>query len=1286
MADKKQRTPERQRQVESRASRMESTRNARNWDNSEANLSTGQRVRGMARASVAEAIGDKFGILGQRASDKIKGKTGPSIGQMAKAAGKEAIAEKFGPLGKIATMSKGDKKNKSLSSDAVKSKSDSATKQFSDLKTSNANNTIMLRNMNGSLKSIDQKLEDILFSQERMENMLNRMMMDRGASKRSKLGEAQFQDSYENDPDQKSDGLNLDLDIDRKRKRTRPGSKKPGAGRRLLDGVKGAVKGRSLPAMVVGGVVGAAVGSQLNDSIEKDKEDFKTKVYLDKLKEKLKDHPEKDKLLKAYSSMEPSAQHAFFMKYFHALAFKTTNEAGIAELEKLSNVKPKDEEYDADIEKLKPIWEQKNSDGTWKNKFTGPDGKEITDPEERKKFQSSRGKDVANKIEDKPTTPVPNAPEVSKVEDSTNIGRSSATEDDSDLSTRTAKYKEMGRKGIPLPLEIASHPIIGKLALTAWSEGQKEGNKSGPASSPSATPSAQMPETDIMGNVTGMPAGPGMPTATEKKLEPSAPLPIERYDTGADSREAEVVMQDTAISSKDPREHLIAAVKSGKIKDFNSFMEGLRAAVSAAGIKDNRDISISKLRFWVWQKVAEANGGKFTGSGPEFVEAFIKIYGGTPDLKALEADKSAIEEWKKSQAGEPQTGASNTQVPSTPSTPAPAGGSSETPPAAGGATTPSVAGGATQAGPPSAVTPSAGGDKGATPRSGSEQSLLSAAKTAGIKDTELAQFMAQMAHESGDFKYLQEIWGPTSAQKGYEGRKDLGNTQPGDGYKFRGRGYVQLTGRANYRAFGAMIGADLENNPDLASQPDIAAKLAIAYWNTRVKTKVRDFENTRFINGGFNGLSDREAKFKKYKEQKDLGAAGGAAGSAAPGAEGGGATSAPSPSAGGAGGPAAPGAGGMPGVDIMGGVTGMPQTGPGAGGPSGGPAGAGGAAPAGGAPGSTEGPPALAPPGAGPSGPAAEGAGTAAGDKSGQNGMLPPSSLAPVGVGSHKAQPVAADAFKAMRAAAAKDKVDLGITDSYRSYAAQVDVKRRKPNLAATPGKSNHGWGLAFDMSFGSNQNSPGYKWMVQNASKFGFKGPLQKPFEPWHWEYKGGGSPDAMAAAGAGGQKDAAPAGAEGAGATAAPSPAGGAGGGGGSGMPSEGASGGGAGGGGSMAAASPAGGGGGAPCPPAENTARPATTPVETGADLNRRSTDIELSKSSTQPPIVVAGGAGEKAGHTVPNGGGNAEGGAMSAVPQGGFAEQLASGIAGSLVESTGSNSMSMNRRAAGGSMVA
>ncbi len=1168
MADKKQRTPERQRQVESRASRMESTRNARNWDNSEANLSTGQRVRGMARASVAEAIGDKFGILGQRASDKIKGKTGPSIGQMAKAAGKEAIAEKFGPLGKIATMNRGDKKE----SNATKSKSDSATektsKQLTDIKNSNANNANMLRSMKGSLRAIDQKLEDILFSQERMENMLNRMMMDRKASAFSGDTSQSYVPTQDDGPPDNGGGPNIDIDINRRGRGAR--------GRPAPRGAGGAARGAGL-ASRAGSFLGSA------------------------------------------GRLAMGAGRLAMMANPYVLGATAVGGLGYLAYNAARSRKEKPEEAEKFDQTLK-------TGGARSQVIQGPEA-------ERQQFADK---------------PIPE--------------------------------KKLSPTELLKKFNLTQNDVVGiRGNIISLKDGRK-------------IDTVQQTFVDIKDAAMAQ-------SAIDQKTNP---LPEERYDTGADFREAEVVMRDTAISSKDPREHLIAAVKSGKIKDFNSFMEGLRAAVSAAGIKDNRDIEISKLRTWAFGQVAKARGGQTSGSGPELVEAFIRLYGGTPDASNLEFEKSAAEEMKKSMSGEPQTGAAempSTPAPAaggdsaTPSTPAPAGGSSETPPAAGGATTPSVAGGATQAGPPSAVTPSAGGDKGATPRSGSEQSLLSAAKTAGIKDTELAQFMAQMAHESGNFKYLQEIWGPTSTQKRYEGRKDLGNTQPGDGYKFRGRGYVQLTGRANYRSFGQQIGVDLENNPDLASQPDIAAKLAIAYWNTRVKTKVRDFENTRLvtrlINGGFNGLSDREAKFKKYKEQKDLGAAGGAAGSAAPGAEGGGATSAPSPSAGGAGGPAAPGS--APGSTMEGFMPpGAPQAGGGAGGSAGGAGGTGGAGPAGGAggaPGATEGPPALAPPGSGPTGPATEGAGLAAGDKSGQNGMLPPSSLAPVGVGSHKAQPVAADAFKAMRAAAAKDKVDLGITDSYRSYAAQVDVKRRKPNLAATPGKSNHGWGLAFDMSFGSNQNSPGYKWMVQNASKFGFKGPLQKPFEPWHWEYKGGGSPDAMAAAGAGGQKDAAPAGAEGGGATAAPSPAGGAGGGGGgSGMPSEGASGGGAGGGGSMAAASPAGGGGGAPCPPAENTARPATTPVETGADLNRRSTDVELSKSSAQPPIVVAGGAGEKAGHTVPNGGGNAEGGAMSAVPQGGFAEQLASGIAGSLVESTGSNSMSMNRRAAGGSMVA
>ena len=396
-------------------------------------------------------------------------------------------------------------------------------------------------------------------------------------------------------------------------------------------------------------------------------------------------------------------------------------------------------------------------------------------------------------------------------------------------------------------------------------------------------------------------------------------------------------------------------------------------------------------------------------------------------------------------------------------------------------------------------TPSAGVDKNKsnTARSGSEQTLLSAAKAAGIQNpTELAQFAAQMAHESGNFRHLQEIWGPTTAQQRYEGRKDLGNVQRGDGYRFRGRGYVQLTGRSNYRSFGSQIGVDLENNPDLASQPEVAAKLAVAYWNTRVKSRVTDFENTRavtrLINGGLNGLADRETKFKQYKEQKDLGGSstGSALASNAPGA--GTPEKLTAVSAANAANLAASLAPPAPGAPALTTAVGAAQQANLA------------AASAAGSP--TGGAPILAP--------SIPGAGMKAGDKSGENGKLPPDRLALVGIGQHKAQPVAAEAFKAMRAAATADKVDLGLTDSYRTYQGQVAAKAKwtslgKPHMAATPGRSNHGWGLAFDMSFGSNRNSPGYKWMVQNAAKFGYKGPLQNPAEAWHWEYVGGGNPE---------------------------------------------------------------------------------------------------------------------------------------------------------------------------------
>ena len=123
-----------------------------------------------------------------------------------------------------------------------------------------------------------------------------------------------------------------------------------------------------------------------------------------------------------------------------------------------------------------------------------------------------------------------------------------------------------------------------------------------------------------------------------------------------------------------------------------------------------------------------------------------------------------------------------------------------------------------------------------------------------------------MAHESDRFKAMQEY----GSGARYEGRTDLGNTKSGDGRRYKGRGYIQLTGRANYRKYGKMIGVDLENNPTKAEEPEIAAKIAIAYWNDRIKRNVGgNFGNTqrvtKLINGGYNGYKDRQNLYQKYK-------------------------------------------------------------------------------------------------------------------------------------------------------------------------------------------------------------------------------------------------------------------------------------------------------------------------------------------------------------------------------------------------------------------------------------
>lgn len=124
-----------------------------------------------------------------------------------------------------------------------------------------------------------------------------------------------------------------------------------------------------------------------------------------------------------------------------------------------------------------------------------------------------------------------------------------------------------------------------------------------------------------------------------------------------------------------------------------------------------------------------------------------------------------------------------------------------------------------------------------------------------------AAFLAQIAHETGRFKWIREIWGPTPAQVRYEGRADLGNTQPGDGKRFMGRGLIQVTGRANYTRAAAALGIDCVNHPELLEQPTNAARSAGDFWRTRGLNESADagqFERiTRRINGGLNGYTER---------------------------------------------------------------------------------------------------------------------------------------------------------------------------------------------------------------------------------------------------------------------------------------------------------------------------------------------------------------------------------------------------------------------------------------------
>jgi len=131
----------------------------------------------------------------------------------------------------------------------------------------------------------------------------------------------------------------------------------------------------------------------------------------------------------------------------------------------------------------------------------------------------------------------------------------------------------------------------------------------------------------------------------------------------------------------------------------------------------------------------------------------------------------------------------------------------------------------------------------------------------------IAHFMAQVTHECAGFRTTEEF----ASGAAYNGRKDLGNTHPGDGKRFKGRGFIQLTGRANYQHFGNILGIPLENNPELAAEPVTALLIACEYWRQHGISEVADRDDliaaTKRVNGGLNGLDDRRRYLVRAKAE-----------------------------------------------------------------------------------------------------------------------------------------------------------------------------------------------------------------------------------------------------------------------------------------------------------------------------------------------------------------------------------------------------------------------------------
>jgi|GEM_PF-2871948 len=326
--------------------------------------------------------------------------------------------------------------------------------------------------------------------------------------------------------------------------------------------------------------------------------------------------------------------------------------------------------------------------------------------------------------------------------------------------------------------------------------------------------------------------------------------------------------------------------------------------------------------------------------------------------------------------------------------------------------------------------------------------ILNALKEHGIYDLHM------IAYTFGTINAETPVFAPIpeyASGRAYEGREDLGNIHPGDGVRYKGRGFIQLTGRNNYRAYGEKLGIDLEGNPDLALEPQTSARI-LALFLANKADKIRhalidhnDLAQARkYVNGGTNGLAEMTAGYTAAL-----------------------AILAPEPAEP----PVPPEASSEISAECHEKISKSNMQ--------------------------------------------------AKKDLMAKyncvSGKLDSSEIQPLGEqwGGHAANPHAAEAFRTL---AAKFQEKFGrtieLTDSYRSYDEQVDVKKRKGKKAATPGKSDHGWGFALDFASNINKfDSDEYAWMMENAPSYGWVNPkwAQKDGtnpEAWHWEFMGAPEP----------------------------------------------------------------------------------------------------------------------------------------------------------------------------------